>query len=138
MSRPATRLTRLVDLARLREEQARQTVAVARSRERAATARVDASESALRHPGMLEGHPFRFGTALLALGRQDLEQATGAARVAGEALEAELGRWRATHTELETLERLDDRLYEAFVAERRRQEQRETDELAGTRGRSER
>jgi flagellar biosynthesis chaperone FliJ len=133
MSRPATRLTRLVELARLREEQARQTVAVARSAERAALAHVTASEEALRHPALTAISSPRFGSVLRHLGREALQRAEDGARRAGDAVEAEVDAWRATHQQLGTLERLDDRLHEAALAARRRREQHETDELATTR-----
>lgn len=137
MSRPATRLSRLVELARLREGQARQTVAVARTAERTARAQVDASQDALRHLGAGGTGSFRFGTALRRFGRDALVQAEDDAQQAAVTVESQLDAWRARHQQLGTLERLDERLHEAILLQRRQREQRETDELAMTRPRVE-
>lgn len=135
MKRHASRLDRLVQVARRREEQARQSVAVARAAERAAVEHVDAVQSALRAT-TATGADLHLAFALHRLGRNELDRAcaaTGdAARETGERIDT----WRGTHQRLGTLERLDERLREAFLVELRRREQQEADELATTRHRS--
>lgn len=135
MSGRPTRLTRLVDLARLREEHARHALAAARNVERARDGEARASEVALRHVAPGHHAAFRFDTALHALGRAALTRAEDEARRASEAAEAHLATWRDSHQHLSTLERLDERLQQAIVAAGRRAEQRQTDELATTRAR---
>jgi flagellar export protein FliJ len=139
VNRSRTRLARLVELARLREELARRGVATARTAEQAARSRLDASQAALRavdqdrHHGTGGAVALRFAATLRQLGRDDLRLAEDDARRAGDTVEAELGTWHVRHRQLGSLERLDDRHQELARTARRRHEQRQVDELAATR-----
>lgn len=136
MSRPQSRLDRLVQVARRREEQARQSVAVARSGHRASVARSQAVMDGLRTPAAVSQGEFRLARRFEQLGREELDRAEGEAADAASLVEDRITIWQSAHQQLGTLERLDARLFEAFLAERRRGEQLQADELATTRRRS--
>lgn len=136
MSRHQSRLERLVQVARRREEQARQSVAVARSGHRASVARTEAAREGLRVPPPVSRGEFRLARLFEQLGREELDRAEGEAAEAARVVEDRLTVWQSAHQQLGTLERLDARLFEAFLAEQRRREQLEADELATTRRRS--
>lgn len=131
MTRPAARMARLVGLARLREEQARQRIGTARIGERQALDAVEGRRSALRGDAATAPQ-LRFQQELRDLGRHALTVAERRLDEASGVVADEVTSWRQVHQRLQTLERLEARHLETARAERRRGEQLEHDELAGT------
>ena len=127
-----TRLSRLVRVARRREDQARQVVAAARADERVAVAQVDVAVDALRRPRPAPAD-FRFARALDHLGCEAISRAEGRAVDAARALDVTITAWQAASQRLGTMERLEERLQDLQAAEFRRRLQREADDLATTR-----
>lgn len=132
MSARAGRMARLVELARRREDQARQQVARARQDQRRAEEQVEERRADLARTE-IPADGFRFGHALGALGRDALQREQHQVAEATTVVTDQMATWQSAHQRLGTFERLDERLQEQLRVERLLRQQQETDDLAATR-----